>query len=124
MSRYFYGSQLEFFSFFRIPKALFWDERYKGVAVEAKVLYGLLLDRMELSAKNGWIDEYGRVYIIYTIEEIMERLQCGNKKACKLLAELEEDANLIERHRRGLGKANVIYVLNFMAEVHDLEVLK
>lgn len=114
MSRYFYGPQSEMFSFYRIPKVLFQYEKYQSLSAEARILYGLLLDRMDLSAKNNWIDESGRIYIIFTVEEIMEKLACGNKKACALLAELEDKGNLIERQRQGLGKPNLIYVLNFM----------
>ena len=87
MNRYFYGSQSEMYSFYRVPKVLFQHETYKGLSAEAKILYGLLLDRMDLSAKNNWIDKDGRVFIIFTVEEIMEKLGCGNKKACQMLAE-------------------------------------
>ncbi|MCD7820544.1 MAG: replication initiator protein A [Lachnospiraceae bacterium] len=113
-SGYFYGQQSEQFSFYRIPKVLFTDERYRGISCEAKTLYGLLLDRMNLSAKNGWLDETGRVYIIFTIEEIMESMGCGNKKAGQMLAELENKAGLIIRKRQGMGKPNLIYVMNFI----------
>ena len=78
-------------------------------------MYGILLDRVPLSAKNGWIDEQGRVYIICTIEEIMEDMNCGNKKAIQLLSDLEEKVGLIERKRQGLGKPNLIYVKNFIS---------
>ena len=114
MDNYFYGPQSDLFSFYRMPKVLFQYDRYKYLSAEAKVLYGLLLDRMDLSAKNGWIDDKGRVYIIFTIEEVMEKLNCGNKKAVQLLSELESKAKLIERQRQGLGKPNLIYVLNFI----------
>lgn len=90
MSDFFYGEQANIFSFYRFPKALFTDSRFRGISVEAKVLYGLLLDRMGLSMKNGWKDEEGRVYIIFTVEAIMEHLGCSNKKAVGLLRELEE----------------------------------
>ena len=114
MDNYFYGPQSDFFSFYRVPKVLFQYERYKYISAEAKVLYGLLLDRMDLSARNGWIDKKGRVYIIFTVEEIMGMLNCGNKKAIQLLSELESKAKLIERQRCGLGKPNLICVLNFV----------
>lgn len=71
MYDYFYGAEAEQFSFYRIPKVLFTEERFRSVSAEAKVLYGLLLDRMSLSCKNGWLDKEGRVYIIFTIEEVM-----------------------------------------------------
>ena len=113
---YFYGQQSEQFSFYRIPKILFSQDKFWNVSTDAKLLYGILLDRMNLSARNGWMDEAGRVYIIFTIEEIKESLGCAEKKAVKLLDELEKKAELIERKRQGLGKPNLIYVKNFISE--------
>lgn len=116
MYDYFYGAESEQFSFYRIPKVLFTDERFKGISAEAKVLYGLLLDRMSLSAKNGWLDKDGRVFIVFTVEDIMEALGCATQKAMKLLSELETKSELIERKRQGLGKPNLIYVKNFIPQ--------
>ncbi len=112
---YFYGQQSEQFSFYRIPKILFSQNKFWNVSTDAKLLYGILLDRMNLSARNGWLDEAGRVYIIFTIEEIKESLGCAEKKAVKILDELEKKAELIERKRQGLGKPNLIYVKNFIS---------
>lgn len=114
-NNYFYGQQASQFAFYRIPKVFFSDERYSGLSPEAKVLYGILLDRMELSTRNHWLDSEGRVYIIFTIEEVMTHLGCADKKAGALLAELEKKAGLIERKRQGLGKPNLIYVKNFIS---------
>ena len=114
---YFYGAQADQFAFYRIPKALFTDEKFKELSTDAKVLYGLLLDRMSLSLKNQWLDADNKVYIIFTTEEIMEALNCGNQKACRLMAELERNVCLIERRRQGLGKPNLIYVKNFAVSV-------
>ena len=114
MYDYFYGAESEQFSFYRIPKVLFTEERFKAISAEAKVLYGLLLDRMSISAKNGWQDKENRVYIIFTIEDIMEAMGCADQKAGKLLYELESKCGLIERKRQGLGKPNLIYVKNFV----------
>ena len=114
MYDYFYGAESEQFSFYRIPKVLFTEERFKAISAEAKVLYGRLLDRMSLSAKNGWQDKENRVYIIFTIEDIMEAMGCADQKAGKLLYELESKCGLIERKRQGLGKPNLIYVKNFV----------
>ncbi len=113
---YYYGNEADQYSFYRIPKVLFTDNRFKSVPVEAKVLYGLLLDRMALSIRNNWLDEEGRVYIIFTIADIMETLGCAEQKVNRLLAELDsvKGVGLIERRRRGLGKPNVIYVKNFI----------
>ena len=114
MHDYYYGAQASQFSFIRVPTLLFTDDQYKYVSAEAKVLYGILLRRMDLSAKNGWVDEQGRVYIICTISEIMETLNCADNKATKLMNELEDKCGLIERKRQGLGKPNLIYVKNFL----------
>ena len=114
MYDYFYGAEADQFSFYRIPKVLFTEERFKSISAEAKVLYGLLLDRMSLSARNGWLDEEGRVYIIFSVEDIMTSMGCANQKAAKLLYELESKCSLIERKRQGLGKPNLIYVKNFV----------
>ena len=111
---YFYGNQADQFTFYRIPKVLFTDPGLRNISAEAKILYGLLLDRMGLSSANGWLDDQGRVFIIYTIEEIMEQLGCAEQKTAKLLSELEKKVGLIERKRQGLGKPNLIYVKNFV----------
>lgn len=112
---YFYGSQSESFSFYRIPRVLVTGERYRGLSTDAKLLYGLMLDRMGLSAKNGWLDEQGRVYIYYTIDEIKSDLCCGSTKAVKLLKELDtpNGIGLIERRKQGQGKPACIYVKQF-----------
>ena len=102
---YYYGTEAEQFLFFRIPRVLIQDPRFKQVSTDAKLLYGLMLDRMSLSMKNGWLDEENRVYIIYTLENIMEDLNCGKDKGVKILAELDtvKGIGLIERKKRGLG---------------------
>lgn len=118
----FFGiEESEQYAFYRVPKLLFTTERFWNLSTDAKMLYGLLLDRMALSQKNGWVDEQGRVYIIYTIENIMEALGCGNKKAISLLAELENKANLVLRKKQGLGKPNLIYVKKFTTAVKSVE---
>ncbi len=113
---YFYGKEAEQFSFYRIPKLLFTEEHFKSISVEAKVLYGLMLDRMALSIKNQWLDQEGRAYIYYSLEEIMEDLGCKNNKATAILKELdiEQGIGLIERKRQGQGKPTLIYVKQFI----------
>ena len=118
---YFYGQSGELFSYFRIPKALFQDCRFRQLSTDARTLYGILLDRMSLSAKNGWLDEQGRVYIIYTVREVQESLCCGEHKAVKLFRELE-DIDLIERKRRGLGRPSLIYVKDFSSGLPKAQV--
>ena len=112
MFDYFYGQSDEMFSYFRVPQILFRDIRFKDLSTDAKTLYGILLDRMSLSVKNGWLDGQGRVYIIFPIQEVIDALGCADNKATKLFRELE-NAGLVERKRRGLGKPNLIYVKNF-----------
>ncbi len=118
---YYYGAEAEQFSFYRVPRMLIKDEYFKGLSSDAKLLYGLMLDRMGLSIKNGWFDNDNRAYIIYTIENIMEDLGCGKDKAVKVVAELDQKKGigLIEKVRRGLGKPDIIYVKNFIASKEE-----
>lgn len=116
---YFYGEQADSYSFYRIPRQLITGEKYKGLSVEAKLLYGMMLDRMGLSLRNGWLDKTGRVYIYYTVEEIQSDLGCGHVKAGRLLAELDtvKGMGLIERVRQGQGKPTKIYVKKFSPDL-------
>ena len=109
---YFYEEQSESYSFYRIPKMLFTEEIFETLSTDAKVLYGLLLDRISLSRENGWLDDAGRVYVYYTIKSVKKSLRCANTKACGLLRELDE-FGLIERKKQGLGKPTIIYVKDF-----------
>ena len=115
---YFYGKEAEQYSFYKIPKLLFTDDYFKKISVEAKVLYGLMLDRMSLSMKNQWMDEEGRAYIYYSLEDIMDALGCSNKKAISIMKELDMDAGigLIEKKRQGQGKPTMIYLKQFMIQ--------
>lgn len=112
---YYYGIEAEQFSFYRVPWLLIKDERFKGLSSDAKLLYGLMLDRMSLSMKNGWLDDENRAYIIYTVDAIMEDLGCAKATCVKIMKELdsEKGIGLIEKKRRGLGKLDIIYVKNF-----------
>lgn len=118
---YFYGTEADQFSFYRIPKALFTDSYFKDLSSDAKILYGLMLDRMSLSIKNQWFDDKNRAYIYFSIEDIMELLNCGRNKAIKSMRELDNETGigLIEKRRQGFGKVNVIYVKTFMPEKTD-----
>lgn len=109
---YFYEEQSESYSFYRIPKMLFTEEIFEALSTDAKVLYGLLLDRISLSRENGWLDDAGRVYAYYTIKSVKKSMRCANTKACGLLRELDE-FGLIERKKQGLGKPTIIYVKDF-----------
>lgn len=114
---YYYGAESEQFSFVRVPRVLFTDkEHFGGLSNEAKLLYGLLLERMSLSRKNNWIDKHNRVYIIFPVEEIEEILDVGHEKALNLLKELDDQSGigLVKKKRRGLGLPSILYVKNFI----------
>lgn len=123
---YFRGMEAEQYSFYRVPKVLFTAECFKSLSCEAKVLYGLMLDRMSLSIKNRWFDDEDWVYIIFTVDEIAELMNCGTQKAVKLIKELDTSngIGLIEKKRLGLGKPNVIYVKNFMIKEIPNQLMK
>ena len=116
---YYYGEESEQFSFVRVPRVLFTDKEHFGnLSNEAKLLYGLLLERMSLSRKNNWIDKHNRVYIIFPVEEIEESLDVGHEKALNLLKELDDQSGigLVRKKRRGLGLPSILYVKNFIVK--------
>jgi len=115
---YYYGNESEQFIFYRIPKVLFTDDKFKKLSTEAKVLYGLMLDRMGLSMKNNWCDDNNRVYIIYTLDEAIDQLNYSKEKVVKLYKELD-DIGLIERKRQGQGRPTWIYVKNFVTDISN-----
>lgn len=112
---YFYGLDAEQFNFFRIPKKLILDPKFRGLSNDAKILYSIMLDRMTLSARNGWVDDENRVYIIFTVKDVTEELGCSERKAIMLMGELDtkKGIGLIEKKRQGLGRPNLLYVKNF-----------
>ena len=116
---YYYGLEAEQYAFYRIPKVLMSDPLFKTLSLEAKFLYGMMIDRLALSAKNGWKDAEGRIYIYFTIEDICENLTCGKDKAVKALKELEKDIGLIERKKQGQGKPTMIFVKNFTRIIEE-----
>lgn len=113
---YFYGKQSCQYAFYRIPKQLFTEKQFDALPIGTKLLYGMMIDRMELSQKKGWIDKQGRAYIYFTVDEVKDRFHCANDKAVKLMRELDSDRGigLIESVKQGLGKPNIIYVKNFV----------
>lgn len=121
MNRMFKINEAERFKFVRVPKVLF-ESRYKNLSTDAKILYSLLFERMELSRKNGWHDDDGSVYIYYTLEEVCEILECGHDKATKLFCELDSYA-LLRRKKQGFGKPAKLYVLKFYEECENTAVL-
>ena len=122
--KYFYGTEADQFSFYRIPKALFTNDCFKDLSSDAKILYGLMLDRMSLSIKNQWFDEENRAYIYFSIEDIMELLNCGRNKAVKSLQELDDEKGigLIEKRRQGFGKVTIIYVKSFISNSNNTNI--
>ena len=111
-NNYYYGKEAEQYTFYRIPKALFTDEKYQGLSSDAKLLYSMMLDRMGLSMQNQWFNKENRAYIYFTQREVQEVLDCGHNKANALFADLEQ-VGLIERKRQGLGRPDMIFVLKF-----------
>lgn len=112
MNKFYTANEAGQYVFYKVPKSLFADEKYKAVSTDAKMLYGLLLDRMHLSLKNGWTDKLGRVYQYFTVRQAQELLHFGHEKICRLFSELEA-VDLIYRKRQGQGKPSVIYLKKF-----------
>lgn len=116
---YYYGNEADQYTFYRLPKVLFTNSQYKNLSDGAKILYGLMLNRMGLSIKNGWLDEHDRVYIYFTLENLQEYMNCGHNKGVKLMGELD-GIGLIERVRQGQGKPAMVFVKKFFANDSDL----
>ena len=116
--RYFTVETSDNFVFFRIPKVFFKDENFKSLCTDSKVLYGLMLDRMGLSRKNGWYDKNGHAYIYYSVASIQDDMGLSNKTVSKCLKELKE-LGLIKVVRQGLTKNNIIYVMDFSRPAPD-----
>lgn len=91
---------------------MFGDE-FRDLSLQAKLLYGLLLDRMAMSSKNRWIDNENRVYVVYPISEMQEDLNVSKKKAIEYLKELET-VGLVKKKVKGFGLPNHLYVKNFV----------
>lgn len=120
---YFYQEQSDQYAFYRVPKVLITEECFVELSTDAKLLYGLFLDRVSLSSSSGWVDVQGRVYIVYTVRSIQRDLHCGVKKAVKLVKELEQ-FGLIEKVIQGQGKPALIYVKNFSGVLSKGKVLE
>lgn len=121
MFEFYYGNEAEQFTFLRVPKFLFTDSAFLSLSSDAKILYSLMLDRMGLSVKSGWLDEQNRVYIMYTLEEAQTNMNCGHDKCTKIFAELEK-IGLIYRKKRGMGRPALIYVKNFVSDVSETDI--
>lgn len=114
---YFYDKGKMHYAFYRLPKVLFCDEVFSGLSPEAKLLYSIFIDQIELSVRNGWKDSKGRIYVYYPIWKIKKTFHCSNDKAIKLIRELDtgRGMGLIEVVRQGGGKPNRIYIKNIYA---------
>lgn len=108
---YFYGKQADQYGFVRVPKLLMTEKMFDPISIDAKLLYGLLIDRMSMAKKNDWIDEENRVYVLYPIAEIQEDMGVSKKKAIACLADLEK-FGLVEKKVRGFGLPNLLYIKN------------
>lgn len=115
---FYYENEAEQFEFYRIPKLLFKDKRFSKISSDAKLLYALLLNRVSLSQKNGWVDENKRVYIYFSVREIMDELNICSEKCTKIMSELDEKkgCGLIQRKRQGQGRPSRIYVMKFTSQ--------
>lgn len=119
---YYYGTEADQFSFYRVPRLLIKDKRFSKLSSDAKLLYGLMLDRMSLSMENQWLDKENRAYIIYRVEEVADDLGVCRETAIKIMAELDskKGIGLIEKKKMGLGRPDIIYVKNFVgAEIGE-----
>ncbi len=109
MTTPYYHGQEQQYTFYQLPKQLLKDAQYQDISLDARILYCLLLDRMQLSQKNGWKDKAGQTYIIYTQNEIMKDLSCSSRSVTRMLKDLEE-AGMIARKRQTMYRPWWIYV--------------
>lgn len=123
---YFYNREAEGFNFLKVPEILVEGEEFQGLSAEAILLYAMLLKRAGMSYKNNWVDKQNRVFIYFTVEEIMRKRHLSKPTAIKLLDELDKrnGIGLIERVRVGLGKPNIIYVKDFLSMVQEKSVVQ
>ena len=123
---YFYNREAEGFNFFKVPEIVVEGEEFQGLSAEAILLYAMLLKRAGMSYKNNWLDKQNRVFIYFTVEEIMRKRHLSKPTAIKLLDELDKKngIGLIERVRVGLGKPNIIYVKDFLSMVQEKSVVQ
>lgn len=110
--QFFYKEDVEQFSFIRIPKAIVVDKAYDALSLNSKLIYGLFLERMTQSTANQWIDDEGRVYIMYPLKEIQEDMNISKQNAITCIKQLEK-AGLVEKGKIKRGTPNVIYLKNF-----------
>ena len=105
--------------FYQIPKVFFTNEDYKKLTNDSKIAYAILRDRLGLSIKNNWVDENGNIYFIYSNDKLMDILNCGKEKLAKIKKSLEKSGLLIQK-RRGLNKANILYLMKPIVTENDI----
>ena len=117
---YYYGNEAEQFRYYQIPKELLDNSDFSTLSLDAKLLYAVLRDRMQLSKANNWIDADKRIYIIFSVEAIAQKIGVSVDKAVRLLKELEK-FGLVEKKRRGQGMTSLLYIMNFASGQSELE---
>ncbi|MBQ9303848.1 replication initiator protein A [Butyrivibrio sp.] len=110
---YHYGRQAMQYAMVEIPLLMFLDDAFEPLSIEAKVVYGILLQRIKLAGRNGWRDEEGKLYVIYPLEQMRKDIGLSTKVISAGLKQLEE-IGIIDIVVRGQGKPNIIYVKNFI----------
>lgn len=96
--------------YYQIPQELFDNSLYKDILnSDSKILYAFIIDSLTLSQKNNWIDSENNIYLIFTRQEVKNKLGLSEKTVIKAFKQLAE-ARLIFEKRQGLGKPNLIYV--------------
>ena len=118
---YYYGQRSEQFAFLRVPRLIITHEQFGTLTLEAKVLYGLMLDRMNLSQKNGWLDEEGRVFIIFPQAEMEKQLNCSGSTVTRIMKQLR-NIGFVRSKRQGLNKPDILYVMDFASVESSVEV--
>ena len=110
---YFFDYQSGQFDFIRIPRVMMTEEIFAPLSMQAKIMYGMLLDRMKLSYKNKWVDEENKVYIVYPINEMAQDMNISRRTVINCLGELMR-LGLVDKKHIGAGRRNVLYIKKFV----------
>ena len=109
MAETYFKNEVEKFQYFQLPKWLF-KEPYKKLSNNAKIMYALLYNRLDLSLESKWHDRNGQVFMYFTTAEFCEELGCSEKTVTKIKKELVT-SGLLREERQGLTKPNRLYIL-------------
>ena len=109
MAETYFKNEVEKFQYFQLPKWLF-KEPYKKLSNNAKIMYALLYNRLDLSLESKWHDRNGKVFMYFTTAEFCEELGCSEKTVTKIKKELVT-SGLLKEERQGLTKPNRLYIL-------------